>query len=77
MMEEKQTPQVDKDNLYSRQIGVFGAEAMGKLVKLRVFIQGLKGVRFYLILRLVLKLQKISFLLVLRVLLSMILMLFK
>jgi len=41
MIEEKIT--ID-ENLYSRQIGAFGAEAMGKLVKLRVFIQGLKGV---------------------------------
>lgn len=41
MIEEKATYNED---LYSRQIGVFGAEAMGKLVKLRVFIQGLKGV---------------------------------
>ena len=31
-------------NLYSRQIGAFGVEAMGKLIKLRVFIQGLRGV---------------------------------
>lgn len=43
MMEEKVTY---NENLYSRQLGVFGAEAMGKLVKLRVFIQGLKGVRY-------------------------------
>ena len=40
MIEEK--PAYNED-LYSRQIGVFGAEAMGKLVKLRVFIQGMKG----------------------------------
>lgn len=41
MIEEKPA---FNENLYSRQIGVFGAEAMGKLVKLRVFLQGLKGV---------------------------------
>lgn len=44
MMEEKATY---NENLYSRQLGVFGAEAMGKLVKLRVFVQGLKGVSFF------------------------------
>jgi hypothetical protein len=36
-------PQIDH-NLYSRQIGAFGVEAMGKLIKLRVFIQGASGV---------------------------------
>jgi ubiquitin-activating enzyme E1 len=41
MIEEKPAY---NENLYSRQIGVFGAETMGKLVKLRVFIQGLKGI---------------------------------
>lgn len=30
-------------NLYSRQIGAYGVEAMGKLVALRVFIYGLRG----------------------------------
>lgn len=34
---------IDLD-LYSRQIGAFGVEAMGKLIKLRVLIQGMKGV---------------------------------
>ena len=29
---------------YSRQIGVYGIEAMGKLIKLKVFIMGLRGV---------------------------------
>lgn len=56
MIEEKPA---FNENLYSRQIGVFGAEAMGKLVKLRVFIQGLRGVRFYLP-RLVSKPQRTS-----------------
>ena len=32
---------------YSRQIGVLGIEAMGKLIKLKVFIVGLRGVHFY------------------------------
>ena len=41
-MEEKH-PQIDHD-LYSRQIGAFGVEAMGKLIRLRVFIQGMRGV---------------------------------
>ena len=31
-------------NLYSRQIGAFGVKAMGKLIKLRVLVQGLRGV---------------------------------
>ena len=31
-------------NLYSRQVGVFGLEAMGKLITLDVLIIGLKGV---------------------------------
>ena len=29
--------------LYSRQIGTYGAESMGKLIKLRVFVSGLRG----------------------------------
>lgn len=33
-------------NLYSRQIGAYGVEAMGKLVALKVYIYGLRGV-FY------------------------------
>ncbi|OEH78384.1 ubiquitin-activating enzyme e1 family protein [Cyclospora cayetanensis] len=35
-------PQIDTD-LYSRQIGAFGMEAMGKLMQLRVLITGLNG----------------------------------
>ena len=31
-------------NLYSRQIGAYGVEAMGKLVALKVYIHGLRGV---------------------------------
>jgi ubiquitin-activating enzyme E1 len=31
------------ENLYSRQIGTYGAETMGKLIKMRVFLQGLRG----------------------------------
>lgn len=34
---------IDTD-LYSRQIGAFGLETMGKLIKLRVLICGLRGV---------------------------------
>ena len=30
-------------NLYSRQIGTFGMEMMGKLIKMNVMIQGLRG----------------------------------
>ena len=30
-------------NLYSRQIGTFGLETMGKLIQLKVLIIGLKG----------------------------------
>ena len=30
-------------NLYSRQIGTFGLEAMGKLMKLKVLIIGMRG----------------------------------
>jgi len=36
------TPQIDK-NLYSRQIGTFGLETMGKLIKLKVLIVGMRG----------------------------------
>jgi ubiquitin-activating enzyme E1 len=34
--------QIDTD-LYSRQIGTFGMETMGKLIKMRVVIVGLRG----------------------------------
>jgi ubiquitin-activating enzyme E1 len=30
-------------NLYSRQIGTFGIETMGKLIKMNVFIVGCRG----------------------------------
>jgi len=30
-------------NLYSRQIGTFGLETMGKLIKLKVLIVGMRG----------------------------------
>ena len=33
---------VDTD-LYSRQIGVFGMETMGKLIKLKILILGMRG----------------------------------
>jgi ubiquitin-activating enzyme E1 len=32
-------------NLYSRQIGTFGMETMGKLVQMNVLIYGLRGVK--------------------------------
>jgi ubiquitin-activating enzyme E1 len=38
---------IDK-NLYSRQIGTFGLETMGKLIQMRVFIYGQRGVFQYL-----------------------------
>ena len=31
-------------NLYSRQIGTFGMECMGKLIKMKVLIIGMRGV---------------------------------
>jgi len=41
-MESTQEIKIDT-NLYSRQIGTFGMEAMGKLIKLRVLIVGMRG----------------------------------
>lgn len=32
------------ENLYSRMMGAYGIEAVGKLVKLRIFVSGLRGV---------------------------------
>ncbi|KAL8274743.1 hypothetical protein Esti_001348 [Eimeria stiedai] len=40
--EKEDAPRIDTD-LYSRQIGAFGMEAMGKLMQLRVLITGLNG----------------------------------
>ena len=40
-METKDT-QID-ENLYSRQIGTFGIETMGKLIKMNVLIVGMRG----------------------------------
>lgn len=34
--------QIDMD-LYSRQIGTFGVETMGKLIKMKVIVMGLRG----------------------------------
>ena len=34
-------------NLYSRQIGAYGMETMNRITKLRIFIQGVKGVKFF------------------------------
>ena len=45
MQEEK--PQIDQ-NALSRQLAVYGAEAQGKLMTMRVFIHGLTGVKFKL-----------------------------
>lgn len=39
---EQANDQIDT-NLYSRQIGTFGMEAMGKLIKMNVVIVGLRG----------------------------------
>ena len=41
-MESSGTDQIDT-NLYSRQIGTFGLETMGKLIKMQVAIVGLRG----------------------------------
>ena len=41
-MESTNTDQIDT-NLYSRQIGTFGIETMGKLIKMEVAIVGLRG----------------------------------
>lgn len=41
MQEEK--PHIDKDAL-SRQLAVYGVEAQGKLMAMRVFIHGVTGV---------------------------------
>ena len=41
MVEEQKT--IDQ-NLYSRQLGTFGMEAQGKLIKMKVLIHGLRGV---------------------------------
>lgn len=57
-MISENTPQEFDHDLYSRQLGTFGMEAMGKLIKLRVFIQGLSGVSFFYLTTL-----KISFIL--------------
>jgi ubiquitin-activating enzyme E1 len=44
-MEKDQDMQEGIDtNLYSRQIGTFGMETMGKLIKLDVLIVGMRGV---------------------------------
>lgn len=41
---EKQEIEVEIDtNLYSRQIGTFGMETMGKLIKMEVIIMGMRG----------------------------------
>ncbi len=47
MQEEK--PQIDQ-NALSRQLAVYGAEAQGKLMAMRVYIHGVTGVNllFYL-----------------------------
>ena len=43
MVESTQEEQKIDTNLYSRQIGTFGLEAMGKLMKLKVLIIGMRG----------------------------------
>ena len=46
------------ENLYSRMMGAYGVEAVGKLVKLRIFISGLRGVQFF---NIIIKKKKIIF----------------
>jgi ubiquitin-activating enzyme E1 len=41
-MEDVKSGKFD-ENLYSRQVGTYGVEAMGKLVSMRVFLYGLRG----------------------------------
>jgi ubiquitin-activating enzyme E1 len=41
-MQKTEDVQIDT-NLYSRQIGTFGIETMGKLIKLKVLIVGMRG----------------------------------
>ena len=41
-MQSSEEVQIDT-NLYSRQIGTFGLETMGKLIKLKVLIVGMRG----------------------------------
>ncbi len=43
-MENTQKPKGYDVNAISRQLAVYGAEAMGKLITMKVFIQGLRGV---------------------------------
>jgi ubiquitin-activating enzyme E1 len=42
MIDTKPNVEIDT-NLYSRQIGTFGMEAMGKLIQMKVFIWGMRG----------------------------------
>jgi len=42
MIDTKQNVEIDT-NLYSRQIGTFGMEAMGKLIQMKVLIWGMRG----------------------------------
>lgn len=41
-MQKTEDVQIDT-NLYSRQIGTFGLETMGKLIKMKVLIVGMRG----------------------------------
>lgn len=58
MQEEK--PQIDQ-NALSRQLAVYGAEAQGKLMAMRVFIHGVSGVYYIFKYSSEFKSQKISF----------------
>lgn len=42
MVDKKEEDQIDT-NLYSRQIGTFGMETMGKLIKMKVLLVGMRG----------------------------------
>jgi len=41
-MQQQEEVKIDT-NLYSRQIGTFGIETMGKLIKMKVLIVGMRG----------------------------------
>ena len=53
-MEQEKGKDNIQENLYSRQMAVYG-EAMGKLIQMKVFLYGLRGVYNFL------KLFKVNF----------------
>lgn len=56
---EVEKPHIDQ-NALSRQLAVYGHEAQGKLMALRVYIHGLTGV-YYILFSWVFKLQRILY----------------